>query len=540
MPDISNILIKDSFQYILQCDLSTSVISRIDGDIPIDPKFISGITISSSFKFTNGNENDGYVLTSDSFGNGDWKPISGISSGISGSSGLSGISGSIGVSGISGLVGTIGLSGISGLQGLVGQIGQSGISGLSGLFGQSGISGLSGRSGISGLSGVIGISGLSGQSGQLGISGISGTIGISGIVGSNGVSGISGQSGLSGQSGSGGGRGESGISGLSGLIGIDGSNTRRFLWDGIASNATTPGTFVEQNVDNLTGLTYVIFNYYDYYGNDLTNWFSVLKNWVDVTGGLSSTDKMILQITKVSDNSIIGTWFGVAYYTDNYPTDILFKMGPLDITTNYQMQVGELYSFSWVLNGSDGISGLSGLSGEQGQIGNEGNSGISGLSGISGEFGTSGISGLSGTLGESGISGTEGLSGLSGINGISTTTLDTLNFVVDTGGAAPISSGLKTFTYLPYSGTILSWTLLSNNTGSTQIDIWKTSYSNFPPTVSDSIITYNPPTLTNQFKNQSNNLSGWTTNFVADDILGFYIVSATTLTRVQLVLTIQK
>jgi len=81
MSDISNQLIKDSYNYVLQSDLSTGNIYRIGGGIPVNPKFLSGLTINTSFNFSNGTEQPGYVLTSDSLGNASWGPISGSSNG---------------------------------------------------------------------------------------------------------------------------------------------------------------------------------------------------------------------------------------------------------------------------------------------------------------------------------------------------------------------------------------------------------------------------------------------------------------------------
>jgi len=76
MSDISNQLIKDSYNYVLQSDLSTGNIYRIGGGIPVNPIFLSGLTIISSFKFSNGSERAGYVLTSDGSGNATWSPVS--------------------------------------------------------------------------------------------------------------------------------------------------------------------------------------------------------------------------------------------------------------------------------------------------------------------------------------------------------------------------------------------------------------------------------------------------------------------------------
>jgi hypothetical protein len=77
MSDISNFLIKDSFDYVLQSDLSTGVIYRIGGTVPTNPVFSSGLTINGAFKYQDGSESNGYVLTSDANGNATWKLISG-------------------------------------------------------------------------------------------------------------------------------------------------------------------------------------------------------------------------------------------------------------------------------------------------------------------------------------------------------------------------------------------------------------------------------------------------------------------------------
>ena len=76
MSNISNILIKNSFNYVLQSDLTTGIVYRIGGDIPINPIFSSGLTINKSLTFKDGSESDGYVLTYDSGTTKSiWKPL---------------------------------------------------------------------------------------------------------------------------------------------------------------------------------------------------------------------------------------------------------------------------------------------------------------------------------------------------------------------------------------------------------------------------------------------------------------------------------
>jgi hypothetical protein len=81
MADIKDQLIKDSYNYVLQSDLSTGIVYRIGGAIPVNPIFLSGLTINSGFTYSNGTEQNGYVLTCDTSGNAYWGPVSGGTSG---------------------------------------------------------------------------------------------------------------------------------------------------------------------------------------------------------------------------------------------------------------------------------------------------------------------------------------------------------------------------------------------------------------------------------------------------------------------------
>jgi hypothetical protein len=82
MADIKDQLIKDSYNYVLQSDLSTGIVYRIGGSIPVNPTFISGLTINSGFTYSNGTEQNGYALLTDGTGYAYWGPVSGSSSGL--------------------------------------------------------------------------------------------------------------------------------------------------------------------------------------------------------------------------------------------------------------------------------------------------------------------------------------------------------------------------------------------------------------------------------------------------------------------------
>jgi hypothetical protein len=78
MSDISNQFVKDTFDYVLQSDILTGVVYRIGGSVPINPIFSSGATFLNSLRYSDGSEQNGYILTSDSFGNATWStPFSG-------------------------------------------------------------------------------------------------------------------------------------------------------------------------------------------------------------------------------------------------------------------------------------------------------------------------------------------------------------------------------------------------------------------------------------------------------------------------------
>jgi hypothetical protein len=111
--------------------------------------------------------------------------------------------------------------------------------------------------------------------------------------------------------------------------------------------------------------------------------------------------------------------------------------------------------------------------------------------------------------------------------------------VIDGGGSA-ITTGVKAYLSLPLAGTWKKWRVLSIDPaatpGSIVLDVWKDTYTNYPPTVADTITASAKPTLSSVNKNESSTLTGWTTAFTAGDVIGVNVDSATTVTKVQLVL----
>lgn len=111
--------------------------------------------------------------------------------------------------------------------------------------------------------------------------------------------------------------------------------------------------------------------------------------------------------------------------------------------------------------------------------------------------------------------------------------------VVD-GSGSVITTGNKGYLTLPYSGTITSWRMMADTTGNTSVDVWKTNFAGFPPTSGDSITGGNYPNLISQQINDSSSLSGWTTTFSSGDIIAFNVLSASTVTRINLTINLTK
>lgn len=114
----------------------------------------------------------------------------------------------------------------------------------------------------------------------------------------------------------------------------------------------------------------------------------------------------------------------------------------------------------------------------------------------------------------------------------------TINFIID-GGGSVISTGQKGHIVIDFDCQILNWTILSDQSGSIVVDIWKDTYANFPPTVDDTITASAKPTLASAQKNQNTTLTGWTTTITAGDILAYNVDSATTVQRVTVSLKVR-
>lgn len=106
------------------------------------------------------------------------------------------------------------------------------------------------------------------------------------------------------------------------------------------------------------------------------------------------------------------------------------------------------------------------------------------------------------------------------------------------GAGTVLTTGVKGYIQLPWNCTITGWTLLSKETGSVVIDVWRDTYAAYPPTVLDTITAGAKPTLSSASKNTSSSLTGWLVAGNAGDVIGFNIDSVTTITKLTLTLTV--
>ena len=111
-------------------------------------------------------------------------------------------------------------------------------------------------------------------------------------------------------------------------------------------------------------------------------------------------------------------------------------------------------------------------------------------------------------------------------------------------GVAVISTGIAGFVSVPATGTITKVRLLSSDpsvtSGSIVIDIWKDTYSNYAPTVADTITASAKPTISSAIKSEDSTLTGWTTSVTAGDVLAFKVDSVTSLKRVTIEITVDE
>jgi hypothetical protein len=106
-----------------------------------------------------------------------------------------------------------------------------------------------------------------------------------------------------------------------------------------------------------------------------------------------------------------------------------------------------------------------------------------------------------------------------------------ISFGIDGGGSA-ITTGQKGTIEVPYDFDIIRWTLLADQSGSANIDMWSRDYSTTLPTPANSVTGNLGMTLSTASSNQSSAISNWRmTRINAGNVISFNVQSASTITR---------
>jgi hypothetical protein len=105
-------------------------------------------------------------------------------------------------------------------------------------------------------------------------------------------------------------------------------------------------------------------------------------------------------------------------------------------------------------------------------------------------------------------------------------------------GLTDITTGVKGYCVIPYSGLIKSWSMVASGSGSIVIDVWKANGS--IPTVANTITGTEKPTLSSQQMSQDSNLTTWTTAIGAGDVVGYSVDSCSNIKKLTLTIEVYK
>jgi hypothetical protein len=103
------------------------------------------------------------------------------------------------------------------------------------------------------------------------------------------------------------------------------------------------------------------------------------------------------------------------------------------------------------------------------------------------------------------------------------------------GQGGVVSVGKTDWVSIPYNCTITGWEITADQIGSCVIDVWKSTFAAFPPTVANSIAGSEKPTLASARTNRDVSLSPAWATVTAGDCIMFYVESCSTLTKINLI-----
>lgn len=100
-------------------------------------------------------------------------------------------------------------------------------------------------------------------------------------------------------------------------------------------------------------------------------------------------------------------------------------------------------------------------------------------------------------------------------------------------------TGLIGYITIPYNGTITGWQVIGDISGSCTFDVWKQS-AGVIPTIANSIVGTEKPSLLAQQINSDLSLTTWTTAVTAGDIVAIVLDNASTLSKAWLTVFVTK
>lgn len=108
------------------------------------------------------------------------------------------------------------------------------------------------------------------------------------------------------------------------------------------------------------------------------------------------------------------------------------------------------------------------------------------------------------------------------------------------GGGSALVVGTKVYVSVPFDCIITEVVALADVSGSVVVDVWKDTYTNYPPTDADSITASAPVTISSATKSTDATLTGWTKTVTAGDIIAFNVDSCSTITKLNVQLIVER
>jgi len=106
-----------------------------------------------------------------------------------------------------------------------------------------------------------------------------------------------------------------------------------------------------------------------------------------------------------------------------------------------------------------------------------------------------------------------------------------ISYVID-GGGSVITMGEKGTIEVTQNCWIDSWTMIADQTGSANVDLWSRDYSTVLPTQANSVTGNIGMTISADTANQSNIISNWRMNKInAGNVITYNVQSCSTITR---------